>query len=248
MKKFVVLLMLAAFLALGSARGLQAVEFRNFGLKFGLTSGSLRAVEDEGSYTVEKFKEEGFAGGFFVEIPVVWILSLRPEVLFFQKGGEYDVGVPVSIPNIKINVFETRSMDYIEVPLMIKSRIPLFRGVGTGFIFGPSLGVNLNGKVVQKTSVQAPGFTVSFPREENIKGQLKTLELSFALGGDVDIALPKGKLFIEQRFFFAFKTNPHRIYVPARQFQEVGFPVAQDIVKDLDMYNYVFFVALGYSF
>lgn len=248
MKRKTAISMLTVGLVLGSARGVPAMKLRDFGLKAGYTSGSLRAVEDEGEYTVDKFKDGGFAAGVFVSIPLFSFLSLRPEILFFQKGGEYDVGVPVGISGVQVNVIETRSMDYIEIPVMLKARIPLFKGVGTSFLVGPSLGVSLAGKVKQNTRVQAFGYTFNFPAEDDIKEQLNTVELSFALGGDFDVALPGGRLFVEQRFFFALKPNPHRIFVPARQFIDSGFPVTLDIVKDLDMYNYVFFVALGYAF
>jgi len=248
MKKTFVLCLSAASLVLWTAFELQAVEFKDFGIKAGYTSGSLRAIEEESEYTVEKYTEGGFAAGVFVSIPLVSFLSLRPEVLFFQKGGEYDVGVPVGIPGVQVNVFETRSMNYIEIPVMLKARIPLFRGVGTSFLIGPSLGISLSGRVKQNTRVQAFGFTFDFRAEDDIKEQLRAVELSFALGGDFDIELGGSKLFIEQRFFFGLKPNPHRIFVPAQQFIDSGFPVSVDIVQNLDFYNYVLFVSLGYAF
>ena len=219
-----------------------------WGVRGGYTSGQLRAEEGDSGFDVEKFALAGISFGLTANIPVTKFFELQPEVLYFQKGGAYNVDVPVGIPGISVNVHDTRSLAYIEVPLMLKFLIPLRGPFRPTFLVGPSLGLNLSGKLKSKIDISVPGLSFSLNEAKDLKKELNDLEFSLVVGGGFDWELGKGRLLVDNRFFFGIKTNGFKVVVPASKFAALGFPAAEDFSYDLNMFNYVMSISVGYLF
>lgn len=219
-----------------------------WGVRAGYTRGQLRAEEGDSGFDVEKFALAGMAFGLTANIPVTSFFALQPEILYFQKGGAYDVGVPVGIPGISVNVHDTRSLAYIEVPLMLKFMIPLRGPFRPTFLVGPSLGFNLSGKLKGKIEIDVPGLSFSFNETKDLKKELNDVEFSFVVGGGFDLDLGRGVLLVDNRFFFGLKTNGFKVVVPASKFAALGFPAMEDFGYDLNMFNYVMSISVGYLF
>lgn len=103
------------------------------GTELGVRGGvSVASVSGDFSDTFDKSNTTGFAGGVFVNWD--WgILGAQVAGQYTQKGSELDVGETV----------ESLSLDYFEIPAVIKAGIPLgivkpsvFGGVGLGFNTG----------------------------------------------------------------------------------------------------------------
>lgn len=232
------------------ARSLEALTPRTIGFKIGYTRNQLRGQDTGPDIEVTKIATNGVTIGLVGNIKILDWLYFQPEMLYIQKGGKYDVNVPlpVSIPGFSVNVIDTRSLEYLEIPLLLKVALPVKWPVKPTFQTGVSAGLKLRGNLENNVNITISGYHIPYFRTEDITSQLNSLELSYLIGGGLDIEAGRGKLGIDQRFFFGLKTNKYETVIPASYFQAIGIPVPTDIVYRLNMYNYVFSLALTYFF
>lgn len=240
--------LLSALFMLALVSPLLAVQDDLLGAKFAYNRGQLRGQKTEPGFQVENMNLSGFSAGLMVNWKLNRLFSLQPEILYFQKGGEYEVNVPVNLPGIEIKVNDTRSLNYIELPLLFKLSMPLSTKINPTFLIGPSMGINLSAKLRSKIKIKIPELQFTLVEKKEIKKEANNLEWSLVIGGGLDFKLPRGKLVLDQRFFFGLNANHYQVLVPASQFAAMGFPMAQDMTYELKMNNYVFTVSLGYFF
>lgn len=105
------------------AMGLQAQE-RHFGIKGGAAAYQL--TSDFGGASSTSDPKTAFEAGIFGEFPINRILSIQPEVVFVQKGGEES---SETLGNSSI------TLNYVDVPLLLKINAPL-DGNFKPYIFG----------------------------------------------------------------------------------------------------------------
>ena len=219
-----------------------------FGFRAGYASGQLRAKEGDEGYEVGKHARGGVNIGLMANIRLTSFLALQPEVLFLQKGGAYDVGVPVGLPGVTVDVSDSRALKYIEVPLLLKLVVPLRGKFRPTFLLGPSFALNLGGELESRIAVGVGGLRFKFIETKDLKRELNDLEVSLVFGGGFDIDLGKGTLVFDDRFYFGLEPNRFKVTVPTSKFAELGFPAGPDFSYDLDMNNYVLTVSVGYLF
>ncbi|MGQ9801680.1 MAG: outer membrane beta-barrel protein [Candidatus Saccharicenans sp.] len=232
------------------ASSLEALAPRTLGCKIGYNRNQLRGQETGPEIEVTKIATNGVTIGLVGNIKILDWLYFQPEVLYFQKGGKYDVKVqlPVSIPGFEVSVIDTRSLEYLEIPLLLKVALPLKWPVKPTFLTGISAGLKLRGNLENNVNITISGYHIPYFRTEDITSQLNTLELSYVIGGGFDFKVGRGTLAIDQRFFFGLKTNKYETVIPASYFQNIGIPIPTDVVYRLNMNNYVFSVDLTYFF
>lgn len=218
------------------------------GIKAGYNQGQLRGQKTEPGFQVEKMSLSCFSAGFMANWKISRLLSIQPEALYFQKGGQYEVDVPINLPGIEIKVNDTRSLNYLEIPLLLKISIPVSDRLRPTFLLGPSMGINLTARVRSKIKITVPNFQFTLVEKKDIRKEANDFEWSFIIGGSLDLATKKGLLLLDQRFFFGLNANRYEVLVPASQFAPLGFPMAQDVTYELKMNNYVFTISLGYFF
>ena len=130
------------------------------GTEIGVRGGvSVAQVSGDIGDTFDKSNTTGFAGGVFVNWD--WgILGFQVAGQYTQKGAELDVGSAV----------ENLSLDYFEIPAVLKAGIPLgvikpsvFGGVGLGFNTGcDSSGTDCGDDVKSTTWSGIAGADVAF--------------------------------------------------------------------------------------
>jgi len=228
----------------------EAIDWRTLGFKVGYTSSQLRAEDTGANVEVKKYATNGLTIGLVSNIKITNWLFLQPELLYSQKGGKYDVQVPmpVEIPGFQVNVVDKRMLDYLEIPILLKVTLPLNWKVKPTFLTGLSSSFKLKGKLENTVNIKILGYNFSYFQIEDIKSQLNAIELSYIIGGGLDFEIGKGKLALDQRFSFGLNKNKYETAIPASYFQAIGIPVPADIVYRLNMYNYVFSVSLAYLF
>ena len=97
----------------------------SFGLRAGLNVSTIRPDNDVD--LADRSAKLGFVGGVFAEVPVASGVAIQPEVLYTQKGVKRDA------PN------EDVSVDYIEVPVLVKAGLPLSDLLDVDVFAGPAL-------------------------------------------------------------------------------------------------------------
>ncbi|MDT0678109.1 porin family protein [Autumnicola musiva] len=80
--------------------------------------------------------EFGVNAGILYEYRLSSFISLQPEMVFSQKGGEYKT------PGNEWYVYATSKLNYIDIPLMVKIKIL----ENINFQVGPQIGLLLSGK------------------------------------------------------------------------------------------------------
>ena len=131
----------------------------------------------------------GFAGGLFFTYQFSNMFAIQPEAYYTMKGATYsESGADLTI-----------SLDYIEVPILVKFIIPIEGSAIKPSIFaGPSIGFNMTAK----SKVEFDGES----QENDFKDDTKSTEFSLAFGGGVGFPVGNGELGVDIRYILGMST------------------------------------------
>jgi Outer membrane protein beta-barrel domain len=183
-RRVLILLMFIGAATIVQPRTASAQAFES-GVKVGLVVTGLPNAGQVVDQVVDAPSEEstsriGLTGGGYIRFPINDRFAFQPEVLFAMKGvqlSEKDQGGTV---NVRIN--------YLDVPLLLRYRIPINSRYGGFLMVGPSFGI----KISSSAKLDAPGGTV----DEDIDPALKSLDLGLAFGGGITFR----RYLVEGRF------------------------------------------------
>ena len=137
MKRMMSVLLIAAFAGLATLPQLAAA-----GVQFGIKAGGNMAKPtgaDARDPLATLQSRVGFMGGIFLSVDLSRVLSIQSEVLYTMKGATYIANDDTYTDKLYA--------DYIEVPMLLKLRIPT--PVVQPFIFGgPTVGFKLQEKLM----------------------------------------------------------------------------------------------------
>ena len=156
-----------------------------FGMKAGL---NLSNVWDEKGQDFEADSKLGFAGGFFLGIPIGDFLGFQPELLVSQKGLQGSgtlLGTPYSY---------TKTLTYIDVPLQLQLRPIKFLTI----LVGPQYSYLMNEKNVYTFGSNSTEQETEF-ENDNIRKNV----LGFVAGADINIS----HIVVSGRLGWDFQTN-----------------------------------------
>lgn len=105
MNKFLSLLFVTVFFSIFATNS--HAQDRHFGMKGGAAAYQLTSEFNGLGSTSDP--KTGFAAGIFGDFPINKILSIQPEIVFVQKGGEESNG-SIGTSSITLN--------YVDVPLL----------------------------------------------------------------------------------------------------------------------------------
>lgn len=97
---------------------------KHFGIKGG--AAAYQMTSEVGGVSNTSDPKIGFEAGIFGDFPINRILSIQPEVVFVQKGGE-EASESIGTSSVTLN--------YVDVPLLLKINAPL-DGIIKPYIFG----------------------------------------------------------------------------------------------------------------
>lgn len=108
-----------------------AAQERHYGIKGG--AGAYEISSEIGDMSATSDPKIGFEAGIFGDFPINEILSIQPEVVFVQKGGENEDSNDFSgTPSVTLN--------YVDVPLLLKINAPLDGNIKPYIFGGPYAG------------------------------------------------------------------------------------------------------------
>ena len=133
-KTFAALLAFASVLALGPAAARS--EVTGFGIKAGVAMSNIfgKDVYDQ------RFRV-GFSYGVFMTYGFGRRFAIQPELLYVMKGSKYVNGQGSDAYR------ETMSLEYVEVPILAKYDLPLFRRFRTHVFAGPAPAMKIRARV-----------------------------------------------------------------------------------------------------
>ncbi|MBI2822990.1 MAG: PorT family protein [Acidobacteria bacterium] len=156
------------------------------GVKVGANAARLRALETHegpGGAELDSELRLGLLAGAFVAANINRYLAIQPEALFSRKGTRLEGHTEDPFP-LEASV----RLDYIEVPVL--ARLSISRGARAGYLIaGPAIGFSVG------TDLRAQISSRSLP-ERDISDEIKNTEVSFVLGGGVQLR----HLLVEGRY------------------------------------------------
>jgi opacity protein-like surface antigen len=182
-----------------------------FGVKLGLTVTNFGGEDADDLGFLDFENKLGFAAGALMNIPLSPMVSLQPELMFVTKGAE-------------VEIFGRNegylSLNYLEIPVLVRVDVPVAANVAPFVVAGPALGFLLSAKAVDRNG-----------NTDNIKDDFENVDLGFIVGGGLGIPLSSGGVIdIEVRY-------------------EVGLAdINDDRNFNVELENRAFFILGGYRF
>ena len=121
----------------------------------------------------------GFNGGIFFMFQFGDLFAIQPEAYYTMKGAT------LSGENSDI----TFSLDYIEVPVLLKLIIPVGgSNIRPSVFAGPSVGFNTTAKIKSESA------------EQDVKEDIKSTDFGLVFGGGIGIMIGKNELGFDIRY------------------------------------------------
>jgi hypothetical protein len=179
MKKLVLVLMIAA-ISLFAASPLFA-KGMTFGVKGGLNLANLTGSDVKNSSI-----KTGIDFGAFLTYDISDIFAVEPELLFSMKGAKSDS----SSASGKSGSWK---IDYIEIPILLKAKLPTDGKIKPCVFVGPGIGFLLSSKI-------------SDDIELDVKDYTKSTDITLIAGAGVSYMMEKGALSFEARYEVGLST------------------------------------------
>ena len=195
------------------------------GFKVGMTVANLEGNISSAS-ELESRSDITFGGTLRLDIGPYF--SLQPELLYVPGGGKGSLvvdggGTPTTVDG-------TLKLDYLELPVLAKFRLPGSPSMMPNLYMGPTAAINLASKL--KGDFTSSGGSAS--GEADLKDQVESLLFGGAIGGGFDLKMGKGLLTLDARY--------------SKSFSEIFKSVAGGVSSGSDPNSNSASVTLGYSF
>lgn len=194
------------------------------GLELGLRGGlSIAGLGDENSGFVTELRSleelvsdfsdnyeakslSGFQFGAFATINIGTSFAVQPEFLFSKRGAKIEgvATIPIGIAVAYYPIEEKLELSYIEIPVLLKYRIPMQGNLKPSLFAGPALTFNLSGTddLYMRAHLDSAGVEIDHivvqgkPDINNIK----STSLSIVLGGDIKLQAGSANFVLDVRY------------------------------------------------
>lgn len=159
-----------------------------FGVKAGLNIANIGGSDADKLVGQSLDSKTGFSGGVFFNYQFNKLFAIQPEAYYSMKGATYkESGVELTI-----------TLDYIEIPVLLKLLIPVEGSNIKPTIFaGPAIGFN----TTHKMKLEYNGQTV----EQDIQNT-KSTDFSLMFGGGLGFMMGKNELGVDVRYILGLST------------------------------------------
>lgn len=128
--------------------GINQTQAQDLKPRYGITAGADYTTLGKSSYALESqsfnFKwRYGFQAGVYADLPLSTKFSITPQVLYTQKGGQVNMGIPeYSVPDGAVNYnrrYEgSTKLNYIDIPVLVTykacGKLSIFAGPQVSFL------------------------------------------------------------------------------------------------------------------
>lgn len=200
MKKHAFALLLLSLLLIGAVNAQTGVRF---GLKAGYSLATQYGISPaDNSYIVESGGRSGFSGGILLLFPITESVGIQQEFLYTMKGSMQDVTIPGSV---EINTVSDYSLNYFEMPIIVKYRFVNIKSFGIYGSTGIALSLLMNGDYDITSTINAGGPPIIVEESGDMEG-LDMFDYSFVYGVGSDFKLLRKNFFIEWRMTVGWNT------------------------------------------
>jgi hypothetical protein len=164
----------------------------------------------------------GVIAGAFYRIDLTNSFAIQPEVYYSQKGTR--ASGKGSIYDVPYSYDFSLRLDYIEIPLLMKYRIPTRGKFTPGIFAGPYVAFKVSAKAA--LTVESEGMKQT--QEVDIE-DVKKMDFGLAFGANLDFDIGHSSIIIDIRY-------------------SLGLSKISEYEDDPDMKNSAFTLMLGYAF
>ncbi len=186
---------------------------------FGMTSlgdentGFVSAVRSFGEFVssfsdnYESKSSTGFQFGAFATINVGSAFAIQPEILYAKRGAKIEGSAVLTFGANTANypIDEKLELTYIEIPVLVKYRIPMQGNLKPGLFAGPALAFNLSGTddfYMRAFLLDSNGVEID---SELVEGKpditnIKSTSLNFVIGGDLKLEAGSANFILDIRY------------------------------------------------
>ncbi|WP_158508661.1 porin family protein [Gemmatirosa kalamazoonensis] len=152
------------------------------GVLAGVNIATIHGSDDEGVSS-----HVGFVGGAYVSLGLTPVLSLRPELLYSQKGAETRLSEEGVTAEAKVK------LAYVELPVLLVADLPVSGNIKPQLYAGPSFAFRASCTV----EASAEGFSFSGSCDDTADGasNVKSFDLGAMVGGALKFDLKNGGAF-----------------------------------------------------
>lgn len=180
---FVISLLLALMFAARPAQG----QILNYGLKGGANFSSITETDNSDMLT-------GFHFGGFLNIrPPLSPIAVQPEILFSRLGTKFEV-LPGSVSMETDVIEETLTIDYVQIPVLLKYYLPLPGPIGPNLFAGPYVGFNMDSDYDSEIS------------EADLTEQLNDMDYGLVFGAGTELSILLTTIHVEARFMLGLES------------------------------------------
>lgn len=194
MKLFKTSLILAFMIAgLFAVRPAQA-QLLDYGLKGGMNFSTLSDA-DYSEYLI------GYHFGAFVNIsPPLSPIGIQPELIYTRLGTEFEMpGTMDPITGVPEIFEETLTIDYIQIPVLLKYYLPLPGPVGPHLFAGPYYGLMIESDFESDHESDVEEF------EPAIEDRVRESDYGIVLGAGTEISVLLSTIYVEGRFILGME-------------------------------------------
>jgi hypothetical protein len=120
---------------------------QTFAIKTGVNLSTMLTKDDRSKYSSDYTLTPGLLFGVATELPINQKFSFETGLLFSSKGFQLNSEYKIYETSEPIKLFHNTILNYIDIPLSLKTSTSFFRLPIYGRI-GPYIGVGLNGKII----------------------------------------------------------------------------------------------------
>lgn len=207
----------------GLSPALEGAGRLGFGVQGGFTlTNHWSTKEKSGNYTVKSSVKDGFAAGALATLRISRLFSLEADILYVKKGSNQTISVP-GFPFGDIEV--TYELDYIEIPLLLRTHIFPSAKVQPSLAGGLYLAFLTAKRYIYRLAAIGT-------EEEEIIG-MESMDYGFTTGAGLTIPANLGSLRVEYRYSMGF--------VDLKLPTGPGFP-------EIELRNYGHYLMFGLAF
>jgi hypothetical protein len=215
MKQKLWIVLVVSVLVLASGGRLYSLDV---GVKAGLSKVSFKLSSEIPGLTLNARSE--FIIGAFVSIDLLKFLAVQPEINYLTKGVDTTEG----------DEFGEWEFTYLEIPVLMKFKIPVKGKIQPAVFLGPYLAFNTKAWVTETEAGEV--------EEVDLEDFAKSPDYGLVFGGCVEYTLGFGKLILDVRYSMGLTSCLKNLMILT----------GGDLMDDDSVKNRVFALTAGFAF
>jgi hypothetical protein len=146
-----------------------------------------------GSGNTDLGRRAALRTGVFLEIPLTDVVSLRPEIVYAQKGATLEARGTQTIADqeVAVDLDGTLRFHYVHIPVLAVAEIPTETSLVPRFYVGPTVGFDVSSESELEASATLAGETQTETRTDD--ANVEDVDVGAVVGGELGYRIAPGQ-------------------------------------------------------